>query len=740
MALAADIGKDVWEEINDGGPTSNWLLLERGYEYQMDRVILPGFDGESELHPMHVTSWGEGARPVFSTGVRMFQGESKNIVFSDIEVGGNGLMNYEGDNVIFSDVNFTNMIDVQHVSNFTLHDSEVTKVTAPPDDGDLSWAGTKVQGMYITGTDGILVEGTLFHHNGWADGYRSDGSTEGSMAPTMFNHNVYLQNTTRDVTFRDNIVSQAGSVGAQVRGGGFVEDNIFLDNQVGVNFMGGDYRDAGPTGNFTLFTDNVITSGGFKQVDYFTGAMAGGADNKGVLSTLLDNIIAHLADPDNPDELLYKEWANAALNNEKETFYDDTIIYNWKGADIDQVPSNSEDRNIENTDTDIADQTTIQRFAAQLLGQDKASITELMDFISSLPDTALDDTVTADDIIAYFQNGFNVTPNGSDAATDHRFVPNGLGDGVRWDNRLNWSSEDLPDAGDHVDLGGNWVQYTGTASIATLDLGTGGQIKVNSGKLSVTDLLEAGDAGGRITTELSGQFWTDGYDDEDTLYVDVNGGRFANTGDVTGAASLAVSGTGEAILATDGGSFDLAANRELRIEGSDAHVGFDGATGSQGVFRMADNSVMTFSADQGGFSTLREFRSGAWDNPDRDVSSGVSLDGKLQIDVSGLGGSLGGHVLAKVDALDGRFDQIKVLGLAGNQNAVVTIDYEADELRLDLTGGTGRASLAEIGVAGVGIGEKAGLWASLTTGEGSFDTSPTEVLVDTVDQMSDFLL
>ena len=35
-------------------------------------------------------------------------------------------------------------------------------------------------------------------------------------------------------------------------------------------------------------------------------------------------------------------------------------------------------------------------------------------------------------------------------------------DGVRWDNRINWDTEDAPDNGDSVDLNGNWVQYGGT--------------------------------------------------------------------------------------------------------------------------------------------------------------------------------------------------------------------------------------------------------------------------------------
>ena len=97
---------------------------------------------------------------------------------------------------------------------------------------------------------------------------------------------------------------RAASIGAQIRSGGFIEDNVFLDNNGGVNFLGGgdDY-----VGNYSLFTDNVVTSGAHKDADLI-GAYTAGADSRGQLSSLVDNITTHLSDPNNPSELDYKIW------------------------------------------------------------------------------------------------------------------------------------------------------------------------------------------------------------------------------------------------------------------------------------------------------------------------------------------------------------------------------------------------------------------------------------------------
>ncbi len=82
--------------------------------------------------------------------------------------------------------------------------------------------------------------------------------------------------------------------------------------------------------------------------------------------------------------------------------------------------------------------------------------------------------LTADDIIAYFEEGFGLADD-SDPVETVRFVPDDRGEGMRWDNSLNWDVDAVPRNGQSVDLAGNWVEYSGTIKLEDLDFGDGGQ-------------------------------------------------------------------------------------------------------------------------------------------------------------------------------------------------------------------------------------------------------------------------
>ena len=117
------------------------------------------------------------------------------------------------------------------------------------------------------------------------------------------------------------------------------------------------------------------------------------------------------------------------------TYYDDTIVHNWAGSRTVYSESTTTEQNTEGLDASVLDQTTIQLFTAQLLGQETATIADLADYLRAQADGALDDVVDADLIIRFFQEGFGVAADIRTEAATLRFVPNDLGDGVRWDNR-----------------------------------------------------------------------------------------------------------------------------------------------------------------------------------------------------------------------------------------------------------------------------------------------------------------
>ncbi|MBE0414336.1 right-handed parallel beta-helix repeat-containing protein, partial [Yoonia sp.] len=745
MALAADVGMQLWYGITGwgNGETSHWLLFERGYNYgDVGQVVTREANGESELHPIHVTSWGEGDRPVIESLVQSWQKPNENFVISDITMTGGFRILSTGENFLLDGIKFDNAgLNIQGATGFTLRNAEILDnvVNNPTFTEDGLWAAhsSRVAGIYMDRTTGSLFEGNLFLHNGWEEGY--DGTDQAGMPPSMFSQNAYFQSDNSDLTFRDNITAQAASYGAQFRSGGFIENNLFLDNNAALNLLGGDYVGAGPVGEYSLFMNNIITSAAYKDALSMIGAKYWGLRDEARDSTLLGNIVAHMADPNNPDEIAFKtENTNDpnALVKLYTPFFDDTIVFNWNGYEA----------NLDGLDPAALNQITIQNFAMEFLGLDPSTAPASEDMglyyksglIYALMDYARenwgDGSLTAQDIIDWFQAGFGFDLQAS-GASHHRFVPNDLGDGVRWDNKLNWTSDALPSDGDTVDLGGNWVNFSDTVTIAGLDLGTGGKLQVGSGKLTV-DALETGD-NGMIFVERAGQFWTDGYGGDTLLSLQVTGGRFANTGDVSGPVIASVQG-GQMILATDDAQFSLGANSELRIDGTAAKVGFDGATDGIATLMMQDGGQLSFVADATGLGRVTEFRSGAWDQEGSAVHSGIALNGTLALDLSDYIGT-GSMTLIAVDAIAGMFDNIDIHGLGDNRDAALVIDYAADLVTLELSAGSGQGSLSIIGDASYGGDEDAALWDALTSGldQGADLDAPITIFDDMIDPLAD---
>ena len=147
-------------------------------------------------------------------------------------------------------------------------------------------SGVKSQGMYVTNSDRVTLEGNLFDHNGWDERV--------SFATTsMYNHNVYMQNTNTGVVVRDNVFANASSHGVQARAGGEFRDNLFLRNAVGLSFgfvNGGAVKAGGVTGTVdgNVFLDSHdiggVARGWAVEVNNTTpGANVG----------IRDNIFAH---------------------------------------------------------------------------------------------------------------------------------------------------------------------------------------------------------------------------------------------------------------------------------------------------------------------------------------------------------------------------------------------------------------------------------------------------------------
>lgn len=87
-------------------------------------------------------------------------------------------------------------------------------------------------GLFAMGVDGLVVEASVFDHNGWAP--RSSGIA--GTARTKFNHNLYLEQSSRNLTVRNNVITRGSSYGLQLRPGGVAKGNLIARNALGLYF------------------------------------------------------------------------------------------------------------------------------------------------------------------------------------------------------------------------------------------------------------------------------------------------------------------------------------------------------------------------------------------------------------------------------------------------------------------------------------------------------------------------
>jgi len=730
MALYTDIGMDIWRAVTTEGDrkSSHWLLFERGYTYEEDdingRLISGGADGENALHPLHITAFGEGAAPIIDHKLDIFGSHAENIVFSDLHMtGGATILSADSllfDNVTVSDDEFVVQGYGEVIEGLTFKNSEFIDVVKDAPTSDEWHPHTdRISGLYGQNIEGLLFEGTLWDHNAWTNGY--DGTTDEGQPASQYSHNLYLQKNTFDVTFRESISMQGASFGAQFRGGVTAQDNVFLDNNAAVAFLGGNYKDAGYIGNYTLFSDNVITSAAHKDGEAI-GAYSYGILGDGQENTVLDNIVAHLADPNNAEEFSQKLWTNTALNNLQTPYYDNTTVYNWLGSrngdDIERLWADG----VNGLTAQELNQITIQMFTADLLGDPSAAIADFATYARAISDEVPDAISTlSKTLVDYFQTGFGIELDGDGTDTALRFVPNDLGDGVRWDNELNWTGEETPTNGDAVFLGGNWVSYSsaGTNTVSRLDLGDGGTLDVSSGRLTVDGHITQTDTAD-INVSYAGQLWLENGSDSDTLQLNLDGGRIANTGHLHGVMEINAT-DGQLLLGVGDAVFDLNQDSSLTLHGDEVQAGFDGQSRDSAVLRMETGAQLTFVADDTGFATLQEFRSGIYDEATSDIASGVNLgNGTLNIDVTALDGQVGDYRLLEVDTLIGTLEEINISGLDA-QDAVLNLDYSSGTIDLTLTEGDGIAVQTATGTELSEAMADADIWQLLTGDFGIYD-------------------
>jgi hypothetical protein len=204
--LAQDAGAMLWRTLTpESSQRSCSLLLERGYTYdKLGRLVNAYASGASELQPLYIGAWGTGDKPEIVQNDQLIGG-SKNVVIQDVHFT-RGLTVLESGNVLLDNVTFTQKsLVVITTEGFTARNSEFYDIfrEEPTSASGLWEAGRdKLQGIYTSNVNGLLLEGNFFDMVGWEQDYRVDGSIEGGQPPSMFSHDMYIDHNNLDVTLR----------------------------------------------------------------------------------------------------------------------------------------------------------------------------------------------------------------------------------------------------------------------------------------------------------------------------------------------------------------------------------------------------------------------------------------------------------------------------------------------------------------------------------------------------------
>lgn len=701
--LDALMGEEVYlNGVNTRGGTvpASWhVLFERGQDY--GTYTPPVVSGEDPLHPFVVGAWGEGDRPTFGQDLRIW-GTFENVVVRDLEFApseagfaaaedagavyrlrGIDVLGADHVNLLFENVvvrPYNSEVRLQSESeNVTLYRVGIHDAHRENPEVGNDWtasASNRVQGVYISRIDGVLIEDSFAHHNGWEEGYRPDGGRDAQQPPSKYSHNFYFHESVTDVTFRDTITASAASTGAQLRPGAFVDGNLFFDNNVGFNSGSAPQTDDGWGGQKILILDTVVTDPSNKD------ALKIGARGWGVLvegqGLVADLIVAQDGDGLDTRPAGVGNAFKNDLRLSVEPFVEGVTVFNW-GMFANDAPH-------ADVSSPALMDVTLRAFIKQQLGA-TLGVDDLVVLWRDRDRDNWDDFPTAQDVVDFFRDGFGYDANDATAFRRVTFEGDLRGDGFRWDNRLNWSDDLAPVAGDAIDLDGHAATFAPeTIQVRSLDFGQGGSLKVVQGQLTVTGAagVVVDRVAGRIDVSQAGQFLFNGYNDVDRLEISMTGGRVANTGTVSGAIDVDLF-DGQLLFGDSAGAFRLTTGSELSIIGDAGQVGFDGPSGTASF--MLNGGALRFAFDSDGVSAIEEFRSGRFGTQAPGVRSEAYLyAGELVVDVSSLASPLakGRHVLMDVDRIVGGLDRLttRIEGLADGVVATLDLDRTTGELAL----------------------------------------------------------
>lgn len=577
-AFAQDVGISLWHHLLEQGPSSHWLLLERGGTYAgTGSIIQPRRHGESPLHPLLVTAWGEGDRPYVVDDLNNANADHRNhnIVVRGLRMNRIRLRDLSGVTVhrchLFED------ILTEHVQGVTFQSGGeyitvryCALMRAYDDDTG------HMNASYTNGIRHLLFHRCLLHHANWHPDFMTDLEVRKWDA---YGHNAYHSFGNRGETASECVSVCAGSYGYQWRGGVVSLGCVSINNGIGVLVLGGPNGSSGSsTGNFgndSAVLDLLITRAHLLPKREGDSSNYG-ANNWGMGDMSAKPLIASYAhclvvNGENPAQSGGGRNALSSIPGADNTefWYSDIKVFDWQLRGTAGVTTYLTD----GLDAETLGDLNIDSFAATLPNEgvpvyahpqvtpEMQAYVEHAESLAGQP--VFGDLVTA--TLNYFRAGFDLpllrqrttpatlrfVPGGPVMDAAHQVTGvfgslRGATDGRRWDVRLHWWMPD-DSAADGPPIDGDTLHLQGSRVVTYATWA--GTVELQGGRLQIF--------GGRIggTIEGPGEVWLDDPVGQCSATVDgadvrlVHGMAGAWTGALTNGARL---------LAADGSVLDEA--------------------------------------------------------------------------------------------------------------------------------------------------------------------------------------
>ncbi len=606
------------------------LLYEKGQQYlSVDFDSLAGGtsniggEGYSYLHANWIGSWGTGARP-YIQGTAPIPNDSDRLIIQGLDFGNRaGITN--GAAVILScmrgdsqhlEVNneFALKVDSDvdeqgiDVTLALVHSKDVSRQAHTLTPGGLWFQnGDRISGLYMGDSNNGLIYRCFVDHGGWGEGYRADRSRNFPQSPSIFNQNSYIQVSTRAITVVDYMTTRGSLAGLQVRAAATILGLCSILNNAGQTLGRGWYdsevtgqRENGPYRGHYWYVDGTLhTRAGAKDTWDLEMAETGKAHTQnGSNGVMTDHNI-----------VINSEWAYPVFTNDQEFGPQSTRTF-LKG----HVPADNETYGAR-----VHDGLIISNWNRDVHGeQNVGSVPQATRDALSVDDVAVNELGAGNDVFDLIESFRGKLDTGSDVETvrQHFLDPFGYlastrttpttclyrpGNGVthdtptmRGDVRQNWSTFDMPGkvAGDSINVEGleAVMNFQIENAISDFTFGQGAKVTQCGRATKPLGTVNVHPDGNELLIIKGGKFDLPGHASlTNVLNVDVNEGRFRNTGTVAGGVDITAHYRAEVLFGYDNASFTLASGRTATLYGL-SDIGADGALGGTTTFTAATGS------------------------------------------------------------------------------------------------------------------------------------------------------